>query len=122
MNRRDRNLVLRGRIITLRYNGLLIRAITRDGVSPTTVQMWIRRWEESGNLNDLPRPGGPRKTTPAEDDAIVRAAREQPLTNAEVIREDLGLGVSSMTARRRLPRCSVSSQNSSDKGALDGAT
>lgn len=50
----------------------------------------------------LARPGGPRKTTPAEDDAIARAAREQPLTNAEVIREDLGLEVSSMTVRRRL--------------------
>lgn len=49
----------------------------------------------------LGRPGSPRKTTPAEDDAIVNAAREQPLTNAEVIRHDLRLEVSSTTVRRR---------------------
>ncbi|XP_066941089.1 uncharacterized protein [Macrobrachium rosenbergii] len=119
MNRRDRNLVLRrGGITTLRDNGLSIRAIARDaGVSLTSVQMWIR-WEESGNLNDLPRPEGPRKTTPAENDAIVRAAREQPLTNAEVIREDLGLEVSSMTGRRRLHAAGIHHTTSATKELL----
>ncbi|XP_066963216.1 uncharacterized protein [Macrobrachium rosenbergii] len=119
MNRKDANLVLRGRIVTLRNNGLSIRAIARDvGVSPTTVLLWIRRWEESGNLNDLPRPGGPRKTTPAEDDAIVRAAREQPLTNAMVIREDLGLEVSSMTVRRRLHAAGIHHRTPATKELL----
>ncbi|XP_064090311.1 uncharacterized protein LOC135204179 isoform X4 [Macrobrachium nipponense] len=57
----------------------------------------IHRFRNTGS-----RPGGPRKTTPDEDDAIIRAAREQPLTNAKAIHEDLGLEVSSMTVQRRL--------------------
>lgn len=41
--------------------------------------------EHLNNMLFLGRPEGPQKTIPAEDDAIVSAAREQPLTNTKVI-------------------------------------
>lgn len=54
MNRRDEKLLLRGSIITLHQQGLSSRVIARDlGLSRTTVTKWIKRYEESGNLDDL---------------------------------------------------------------------
>ena len=34
------------------------------GCSDKTVRLWRRRWVESKNLDDLPRPGAPRRFSP----------------------------------------------------------
>jgi transposase len=34
------------------------------GCSDRTVRTWRRRWVESKNLDDLPRPGAPRRFSP----------------------------------------------------------
>ncbi|KAK3889508.1 hypothetical protein Pcinc_006480 [Petrolisthes cinctipes] len=73
MNHHDQHISERSRIFVLHDEGLSNRAIAgRLGVSLPTVRKWIRRWQETGNLNDL------------------------------AITTDLGLEVSNTTVRRRL--------------------
>ncbi|KAK3875814.1 hypothetical protein Pcinc_019334 [Petrolisthes cinctipes] len=56
METRQRRAVERGRIIGMREAGYSISDISRDlGLTRQTVQRWLTRWEESGNLEDRPR-------------------------------------------------------------------
>lgn len=108
MNRQDERLSTRARIVGMKQSGLTIAAIARElGVSKPTVRLWWQRWEESGNLRDKPRCGGPRKTTPAVDGQILQAVRQSPLTNAVALRNNLGLAVSAGTVRNRLHKARV---------------
>lgn len=103
MNRIQERLVLRGKIVGLREAGLSTREIsTQLGISRSTVQRWIHRWEESGNLLDRERGKPPRKTTREQDERILQAAEDNPITNAVKIREELHIDVSNHTVRRRL--------------------
>ncbi|KAG7170110.1 Zinc finger protein 257-like 1 [Homarus americanus] len=96
-------LSIRAQIIGLRDGGLSIRAIAhRLGTSTTTVAKWIKRWKKSGNLSNLEGRHRPRLTTPQQDERIQREAEENPFTNAEAIRKELQLEVSTATVRRRL--------------------
>ncbi|KAK4327926.1 hypothetical protein Pmani_001617 [Petrolisthes manimaculis] len=103
MESRQRRAVERGRIIGMREAGHSISEIARDlGLTRQTVQRWLTRWEESGNLEDRQRSGRPKMTS-AEDTAGIRAAVERnPFTNSDSVREQLGLDVSDRTIRRRL--------------------
>ena len=93
----------RGRIVGMRESGLTPTQIARElGLSRTTVYLWLKRWEEEGNLKDKRRTGAPRKTTAAEDRHIVERVEANPFSNAVEVREQLQLEVSSMTVRRRL--------------------
>ena len=52
---------LRGRIVGMREEGASISATARQlGLTRTTVHKWCSRWEEAGDLRDLPRCRGPR--------------------------------------------------------------
>ncbi|KAK3891512.1 hypothetical protein Pcinc_004602 [Petrolisthes cinctipes] len=73
-------------------------------MSPTTVVKWIKRWEETNNLNDKARTGAPRKTTLEQDGRIVAAAEADPHTNAVAIVNDLQLDVGAMTQFMLLDR------------------
>ena len=103
MDRNEQRICNRSRIIGMRETGMSYKQIARElGISLPTVRLWCRRWEESGNLNDRPRAGGPRKTTLDEDRAITEVATQSPLTNAVAIRDTLNLRVSAGTVRNRL--------------------
>lgn len=103
MNRQQDTLVLRGRIVGMRESGRSIRNIGHDlGISKTTVSLWVKRWEEEGNLNNRPKGRPPRKTTAEQDRRIVEAAENGPMKNAVALREELQLDVSAETVRRRL--------------------
>lgn len=103
MNRQQDTLVLRGRIVGMRESGRSIRNIGHDlGISKTTVSLWVKRWEEEGNLNNRPKGRPPRKTTAEQDRRIVEAAENSPMKNAVALREELQLDVSAETVRRRL--------------------
>lgn len=55
-------------IVTLYREGYSVCAIARRcGVHRNTVHRWLRRQEQSGATNNLPRPGRPRCTTPNQD-------------------------------------------------------
>ncbi|KAK4313490.1 hypothetical protein Pmani_015170 [Petrolisthes manimaculis] len=51
------------------------------GISRDTVRLWVRRYQEEGHVFTRPRPGGPRVTTPEEDELIRREVERAPLSN-----------------------------------------
>ncbi|KAK4297430.1 hypothetical protein Pmani_030149 [Petrolisthes manimaculis] len=103
MNRQQTAIVKHAQIIALHDEGLSSRVIAqRLAVSHTTVQKWIHRHEETGNLLDAERRPRPRITSRAQDEAIQQAVRDDPFTNAVSIREQLQLDVNTQTVRQRL--------------------
>lgn len=95
---------MRGRIVGMHEAGASLKEICRvTGVDHKTARKWIRRWEEEGRpLKAMPRSGRPRCTERQDDDAILDAARRQPITTAVKITRDLELPCSATTTRRRL--------------------
>lgn len=71
-------------------------------ISTKTVQRWKRRSEETGNLQNKRRCGGPRHTTRQEDDSIIHSATQNPLTTAVKIKRETQVNVCVRTVRRRL--------------------
>lgn len=62
----------RARIIGYYEAGKGLREISHLlGISRGTVRLWVRRYEEEGHVLTRPRSGGPRITTPAEDQQII---------------------------------------------------
>lgn len=119
MNPQEDKLCQRGMIVGLRRAGMSIAGIAREmGVSKTTVRLWCRRWEESGNLKDSPRCGGPRKTTPEEDRRILEMNNRFPLKNAVAIRNELHLQVCARTVRNRLHKSGSHHRIPAIKGKL----
>ena len=104
MNRQQEKLALRGRIIGHLECGRSSRDIANDlWISRSTVQRWVQRWHESGDLTDRPRGRPPRVTTPEVDQRIRQASEDNPINNNAVrIGELLHLDVSAHTVRRRL--------------------
>ncbi|KAK3878395.1 hypothetical protein Pcinc_016979 [Petrolisthes cinctipes] len=104
MNRQQQRLTLRGRIIGHLECGLSSRDIAdRLGISRSTVQRWVQRWHESGDLRDHPRGRPPRVTTPEVERRILQASEDDPINNIAVqIRQMLNLEVSVHTVRLRL--------------------
>ena len=94
---------LRAQFVGMRNAGLSISEIARQmGVSRPTVRTWLHRFEESGDLSDMPRAGRPRQTSAADDGRILADVHDHPFTNAVATSERLRLGVSARTVRRRL--------------------
>lgn len=103
MNTSQQKLTLRGQIVGMRNSGSSVCSISRQlGICRSTVRKWLQRWEESGNLLDLPRCGGPRKTTAEQDRRIVDEIRRTPICNAVLVQRNLELDVCTRTVRRRL--------------------
>ena len=48
--------------------------------SKPTVVYWVQRWQETKDLNDQPKSGRNRSTTPKQDEKIIELAQKQ--TNA----------------------------------------
>ena len=110
---------MRSRIVGMREAGMAFQDIARNlAVSLPTVRLWCRRWEESGNLNDLPRSGAPRKTTLEDDGAIVEEAVNNPHINAVAIKAQLHLDVSDETIRKRLHENGIHHRIPALKGVL----
>ncbi len=63
--------------------------------------MW-RRWQERGCVESGSRPGRPRCTSVATDEAIVQEAKEEAFTSPRKVRRKLELDASPDTIDRRL--------------------
>lgn len=96
----------RTRIVAYHEAGKGMREISRLlGISRDTVRLWVRRCQEEGQALTRPRPGGPRVTTPEEDELIRKAAERAPaapLSNVVRITNTTGLQCHPITTRRRL--------------------
>ncbi len=79
---------MRGMILGMKEAGLSAAEITRRlGVNQKTVDLWLKRNEEEGNIKNHPKPGRPKKTSPQQDADIERKALEDPLKDAVRIRD-----------------------------------
>ncbi|KAK3896191.1 hypothetical protein Pcinc_000113 [Petrolisthes cinctipes] len=93
----------RARIIGYYEAGEGIREISDLlGISRGTVRLWVRIYEEEGHVLTRPRSGGPRITTPAEDQQIIPAAERAPLSSAVPITRETGVQCNPVTTGRRL--------------------
>ncbi|KAL7643030.1 UNVERIFIED_CONTAM: hypothetical protein RMT77_006319 [Armadillidium vulgare] len=108
MDKKNENIALRAKIVALFETGMKKTHISRElGVTLKTVQKWIKRNEEEGDLRDRPRSGGPRCTTPHEDNKIIENARRNPFTNAREIQRQLQMNCSDETIRRRFHEAGI---------------
>lgn len=104
-HRADRPEVIsnRGAIIGMRDAGMTMAAIARaTGLNVKTVTKWIRRSDGEGTVATRPRSGRPRLVTPEDDQRIVEAVMERPLTSIVDITQELGLPCNPETTRRHL--------------------
>jgi transposase len=67
-----------------------------------TVYHWISRYEQTGNINALPRSGRRRATTPDQDINIVASRFAEPFKTAKEIYDGLDLNCSYYTVVKRM--------------------
>jgi transposase len=72
------------------------------GCHPTSIDRWVRQFEEYGNVQDEARIGRPRALESETTDSIVSLAEEKKFITPKDIRSELQLSVSTRTIRRRL--------------------
>jgi transposase len=88
--------------------GFYFMSLTNEQISialecdERTVENWINRYNETGDIEALPRSGRPRVTTRADEEDIVAAVVADPFENAVNISKNKGSAVSDTTIRRRL--------------------
>lgn len=71
-------------------------------VSKSTVKFWLKRYEETGDVEELDRPGRTRVTSPQEDKKIISMQERDREATASHIKKKLKLDVSENTIRRRV--------------------
>jgi transposase len=73
-----------------------------SGHTQHSIDRWIDRFEQTGNVLDEPRTGRPRITNETVDAAIISAAEEEKFITPRVIRDKVRVQASKRTVRRRL--------------------
>src|SRR5277367_4497203 len=77
----------------------IANAINRD---KRTVEKWLTKWQNTGEMNHIKPTGRPRVTTPEEDFHIILSSTDNPYASLSTINENLGLGVYKQTIGNRL--------------------
>lgn len=76
----------RGAIVGLHESGLAISEIAENmACHPNSVRKWIKRYEETLDVQRKIGSGRPFSTTPAEDQRLLDAVRSKPITTAQEI-------------------------------------
>ena len=97
----------RVRLHTLSEEGMSVNELSqRFNVDRRTVQRFLRKVEEHGNIDDRPRSGRPRRSSERQDRQLIRLSSGNPrLVSRELNRQWnalTGIETSSSTVRRRL--------------------
>lgn len=90
--------------------------------SLSTVKYWLKRWKQSKVLNDLPRSGRPRATTPKQDQQIVSLAEQQTFITSQDITNRMnrrGVIINERTVQRRLNEAGARYNRPLSKPLLD---
>jgi transposase len=89
-------------------------------VSKWSVERIRKRFQETGDVHDMPRTGRPRKTTTREDRLLVRQSRASPTATATELNESWSPEnhVSKRTIRRILTRNGLHGRIAAQKPAL----
>ncbi|GFV42933.1 paired domain-containing protein [Trichonephila clavipes] len=101
------SLDMRKHITELRKEGKSFRETGKIlKLSFTTVGYIVKKYLETGSVENKPRPGGPRKLTSRAKRMIVRSATNKPMRSAQNIAHELlsscNVSVSSRTVRNVL--------------------
>ena len=105
MARRKLSIATRWQVVGMANTGLSCRRIAvHFGVNHTVIIRLVQRYRQTGSVEDRPRAGRPRKTTPREDRNLSRQARLKPFSSADQLRRLWSIGgrVSVRTVIRRL--------------------
>lgn len=99
------------------------RAIGRQlKVDRRAVADVIKRYQETGDIADLPRTGRPRTTTPQQDKSLIRFVRRHPekssIKVAANLKEKTGVNLSASIVRRRLVAAGLKAHPYTSKPAL----
>ena len=90
MVRRKLSIAERWQAVGMSQTGLSNRRVAqRVGVHHSVIDRLMDRFQATGTVEDRPRSGRPRKTTPREDRLIARRARRDNFTTAGRIRAGL---------------------------------
>lgn len=77
----------KGAIVALHNSGTPLNEIADTvGCHRETVQRWIRRYEEVGDVKRRVGSGRPRKTTQREDMRLLASIRAKPITTLQEIK------------------------------------
>ena len=78
-------------------------AISREvGCDVSTVKFWLKRYEETGDVEELERTGRPRKTIARQDEKIITTQESNREATATAILKEVRVGVSRETVRKRV--------------------
>lgn len=107
VGRQKLSLLDRGRAVGWFQDGVAVREIARRlQVSPSVIVRLRQRFNATGQVQDRPRPGRPKKTTAREDRYITRQAQASRKTTANRIRRQLRAAthtnIATQTVRNRL--------------------
>lgn len=100
---------------TQRYIGSLVNRPLK------TVNRILQAFKYEGRVRDAPRAPPPRVTTDEEDACIVAAVVQNPFLSAREVREELDVGASDVTIRRRLRNAGLRSAMAAQKPLLTPA-
>ncbi|XP_050724621.1 uncharacterized protein LOC127002582 [Eriocheir sinensis] len=95
-----------------------IKALMSAGTAPSdisrilninkrTVYRWMKRIQETNNVNSLPGSGGPRHVTQEEEQRIIASARRSPLTTSVQLKHKIGCQFGVQTIRKILHRADI---------------
>ncbi|VDI83638.1 Hypothetical predicted protein [Mytilus galloprovincialis] len=94
MARRKLSIAERWQVVGMANTGLSCRRIAvHFGVNHTVIIRLVQRYRQTGSVEDRPRAGRPRKTTPREDRNLSRQARLKPFSSADQLRSLWPIGV-----------------------------
>lgn len=80
----------------------LARVAEHIGSTKPTIQSLKKKWNQTHTLARIAGGGRKRKSTQAEDEALVTIVRDQPFTNAIKAKEESNFPASKWVARRRI--------------------
>lgn len=102
MSRRVYSKDIKLQVVALKERGTAQKDISNQlNIDKSVVSRILSRYESRGFVDNRPKTGRPRKTTPREDRKIVRKLKKEPLLSAKRVKNDLNLDVSTRTVQRR---------------------
>ena len=97
----------KGEIVALR-GSMSHREIGRQlGIPHRTVSSFLKRYDQRGSIDNLSRPGAPRKLSTADIRYIVRTAESQTRIPLTELRVDANSAVSTQTIHRQLQEAGI---------------
>ncbi len=109
MKSKEISMKVKEAIIKLKKQHTSIRKIAKTlGVARSTVGFILQMKESTAELNNIKRPGRPRKTTKVDDRRIISLVKKNPFITSTEIKntlEEVGTSLSKSTIKRHLHEC-----------------